>query len=311
MKAINWCGVFLFNCMVISCHKNLEKEIQGKYFFNWTTNSSSSFMLLNFINDSLDAHDYSDFVHRGNFQIREDSLFLYLNDLNKIAYKIVKLDAFELHLLDGSDTLSYRKVPQEAYQEIQAYSLVGLHTGQFVDTFVDPSFIHYYKTDNQVRIRLNDVIKDYDDIGSFLEPGHSHKFPDVYCILGQGINVTDLYRLYQELSYSGSRKAILITAKSGNNRFEIFEDNFGLISGTEWYSMNIDTGFYKRHPELVLKLSSLSDISDSTFRKTEEPYLIQIDRHVPLVTYIEIKEKLNGIRKQNGIRFQFIVPGID
>ncbi|MHB1277432.1 MAG: hypothetical protein ACYC1Q_03475 [Bacteroidia bacterium] len=311
MKAIYFCGVFLLNCIMISCHENLEKEIQGKYFFNWTTNSSSSFFLLNFTNDSLDAHDYGDFVHYGNFQIRDDSLILYLNDLNEIGYKIVKLDAFELHLLDGSDTLSYRKVPQEAYQEIQVYSLVGLHTGQFVDTFEDPSFIHYYKTDNQVRIRLNDAIKDYDDIGSFLEPGHSHKFPEVYCMIGQGIYVSDLYRLYRELSSSGYRKAILITAKSGKNRFEIYEDKFGFVSGSDWYSINIDTALYRSHPELVLHLSSFSDISDSTFRKKDDPYLIQIDPQVTLNVYIQIKEKVKQIATQKGIKFQFIVPGND
>lgn len=312
MKAIYWPIAFLCSCHFLSCKQNIEKEIEGAYRLNWYDKlPTACFYEIDLHTDSIETRDLFDFKENGRYLVHNDSLYFFVNGMEPIGYKIILLDTNYLKLLDGFDTLVYQKWPKEYLCSAEAYQLAGIQTNRFIDTLKHFSLIHFYKKENRIRIRLNDALKGFEDIRPYVESDHGGRFEPLCCMIGQGIQVSDLYLLYQELAVSGYSKTTLILAKSGKNRFEIFEDKFGLVSGSDLYSMNIDTTFYKNHPELVLNLSSLSDISDSTFHKLDDPYLIQIDPHVPLNTYIQIKEKVKKLAEQNGAKFQFIVPGID
>ncbi len=316
MKGIYW-FVLSISLTQIGCRPSLKKETQGVYLHYYTGNSSTVFGELHLLEDSLYTHDVFMFAQSGSYEVDDDSLYLILENLGQIAYKITKIDNEIWVLQNGPDSLIYHKVTFDYYRSLQlarieSYKLANIHTRIFLDTLdAGHSLIHFYRAGDSTKIRLNDATKDFEDIPVFLEPGHSRVRSPVYCMIGEGITVNDLYQLYHELARSNYNKTTLILAKSGKNRFEIFEDKFGLVSGSYWYSLNIDTAFYKNHPELLLHPSSLSDISDSTFQKLDDPYLIQIDQQVTLNVYIQIKEKVKKLAEQNGAKFQFIVPGID
>lgn len=296
--------------LAFSCTPSIEKEIRGLYFFQFGTNSTDNFYSLYFGKDSLVVGDYFDYDQLGNYQIRKDSVFFFLNGLDVIAYKIAKLDDEQLCLVEGFDSLYYSRIPTEWNRTIPfyPYELSGIHTGNFIDSIRNFSTIHYFKMDGRARIRLNDAMKNLEDLEPFLEPGHSGLRAPIYCLIGEGITVFDLYQLYEQLAQIGLTKTTLVLAKSGKNRFEIFEDRIGFVSGSPMFDLNVDTNEVKNS---LITLNSFTEVSDSNFSQMGRLYYVKINSDISLMEYIKIKEKLKTIVPEEAIKIDFLIPSLN
>ncbi len=309
---------FVFSFLILASYRPITGEdIQG----DWATfeyNENIAFWRVSFKKDKIELTDNYTFKETGKYQIENGVLKIQLDRDNLLLEtKFQHLDSSSFSIFEN---LTFSKVK---HCDIEAYKLIGIPTNQILS--VNEYFsniLHFYISEkNEIKIRTGEAMIDYDALSETLPLSIYSKKEywnwsrRVSILIGEGITLKNLQKLYFHLGILNYTQVWLGTKKTGISDFHIFKDTIehqwweGIEKHPFWDSQTpppppTSLEFTSKKAFLEKGGTEIGITSKTDFEKIDklsetERYLISIDSNLSIENYIDLKKRLQEKRKTN------------
>lgn len=296
----------------LACKEITKVDIKGNWIVAPNGSREPKFWEINFKEDSVELIDYNFFKEVGKYQIENEIIRIQLErDDLLIETKIKNLEVDTLVIFDS---LAYYRNIGITFSNFDEYKLIGISTDKFLSKENDLfHLIHFYKSDNEIKIRCADKNASFEDIHLFLEGSHSK--PKVLLFIGQGVNLKDLQRIYYRLASAGPLEIWLGTKKEGFLDTHIFKDKIEIWwDDLEFHLQNLkipqpppppppneftSKEEYLKNGGYNVEILDKNDLTKIEKLLPNGKYVISIDSNISIEDYFELKQKLNEKRKLN------------
>lgn len=296
-----------------SCNQITNDDIKGNWLLEPSGYGYPDFWEIEFKENSVELIGENLFKEFGKYQIKNGHLEIELKrDDLKFETQIQILEDDTLVIFDS---LKYHRKTESSWSTFEQYELIGIPTNKYLSK--EGRYfgcIHFYKSkENKKIVRVGDHIVMLEQFPRFLNQIQSIHKPLI--LIGQGITLKDLKILFYCLVSNGPPKVILGTKRYGLSDTHIFKDEIEI-----WWDdleSQLATSRIPQPPpppppiEFTSKKEFLKNggkeiiIDDKKAirklenLKTKKRYVISIDSNLTIEDYIQIKKKVNEMRKSN------------
>ncbi len=252
---------------------------------------------LDFEGDSLILTDGNNFRYQIRYQIIDDSIVMFFT--NECIRKL----EFNFH----SDSIIYigtgkfYEFPNDFQSVVKPYELIDYKTDEILIDSSYSSIIHLVKIGGQVKVILNDITTDLENIPDFLETSHGTLSP-LILYLGKGLEFSDLVEAYSWIELSNIHKVTLVTGNECFDKFYIVKDFISIDNSLieEFFKKEnipplppppVDSTGIERQ---VIGIRNQTDFGKLLNIKDSTKYLILVDSQLDLLEYLEILGKIRG-----------------
>ncbi len=285
--------------ILFSCLQKRIESLDGSWRLDYNGQIESPFspIELYFEGDSLTLIDGNNFKHHIRFQIIDDSIEMFFSNES-----IQKLE-FSFH----SDSVisigagKFYKFSNDLRNNVKPYELIDYKTDEILIDSPYSSIIHLVKIDGEVKVILNDITTDLENIPEFLVTSHGTP-PSLLLYLGKGLEFNDLIEAYMWIKISNTHKVTLVTGNDCFDEFYIVKDFIPIDDSLmEEFLKNenippfpplpVDNSETKRQ---IIRIKNQTDFEKLLNKNDSSRYLIQVDNQLDLLDYLKLTEKLRG-----------------
>ena len=310
---------FLLLFLSFSCNPISQDDLEACWRVDYDLNESQIlFHEICFQHNQVNLIDSYTFKQKKNYELNAPQLLMY-SGKDTFNYEITRL---EKDTLEMNGCRYYR---QEIFtSNLESFNLIDIKTDrllrqELVFSKTPNNVIHFYKSNENIKIRLGYNNASFDDLPLFLENRNHYK---IILFLGEGITLKDLKRIYYHIASERTYKVKLILKNDGINDFHYFLDRF------HFFEEEINNYFnefdIKRPPppppvDFMLNKEDflqqgqeikINQVSDSIYLETMKKdihYLISINSDLSIEDYIRFKTQLYQKIKANKLRITSII----
>jgi len=252
---------------------------------------------LYFEGDSLILIDGNNFKHHIRYQIIDDSIEMFFSSesIRKLQF------SFHSDSIISIGTSKFHKFPNDFRDNVKPYELIDYKTDEVLIDSSNSSIIHLVKIDGEVKVILNDISTDLENIPEFLETSHGTP-PPLILYLGKGLEFNDLVEAYLRIELSITHKVTLVTGNDCFDEFYIVKDYLSVHDSLMEDFLNkenippspplpVDN---KEKERRIIVFKNRADFDKILNTNDSTKYLVQVDSHIDLLDYLELTEKLRG-----------------
>ncbi len=306
--------LLLFSIVLIlfNCSKKIDaKDLQGVWWSSGNNESKGFYPELVFDNDSIVIINNFGMPHFGKYLLKYDSIFMKIDNASlglNINYK--KQDS-TLNI-NGENYWKRYNTLQKKQKKIHLINLKSKNEIH-IDS-LNGSILKAIKNNKgELKVILNDKTTNINEIPNFMirctDGKNYYLKPNI--IIGSGINLTDLKKIYIELFNVNYTIIRLLTYENFqsqsfyyyNKKIAFFRDEISINIPPSEFDLYKKEFIQKFNPKL------LSIKSKSDFKKLKEiipntRYLISIDINLPIKDYLHLTQELNSIKKVKKVKIR-------
>ena len=267
--------------------------------------------------DSFRAVSFDLFIESGSLLYFRDSVEFRFNSGRTVRAGLYFTDSSIL--LDS--WVQYQPIPQEGEEYrcygLEEYPLIEYKTGMTKEAGGMVAIIQMVHHGERLRIRLNDVYKEVEDIWPFLEPGHSRRKYEPVVLIGKGSTVKELNQVLLQIQKANIRKAFLVTSQQKYFLWEGVPVRVGglwSVKGNPYFSEDDPNQWFfrlNRKNHTGKRTEVFISPGQESFPKHLDPSYpvwVQVSENTSMRTYLDVMMEIDGLRKQGYSIFDGVVP---
>ena len=291
-------NIFILILIIIlgACEQDKIINLTGYWRLDYSEQVENTFFPyeLRFNGDTLYMTDGNNFKHKTFYSIENDTLEVNFSNGNKLKVKFQNISDSSIVF----DKVKFRRFPSEYSTFVQSYDLVNIKTTKILLEDSNVPVIHLIKVHKKIKVILNDVTSDLNDIPNFLDC-NSCAQSSLYLYIGKGIEFGDLVEAYKWVQLSGINHVFLIIGNKTYEKFYTLEDYININESlmNEFIKQIKTSSLTPRLPKIdfggrvAIRINNSDDFSKLMTIKDSSDYLILIGSQIELVKYFELIER--------------------
>lgn len=312
--------ILLFFVIIFSCSTKIDKkDIQGTWYWNHKENDNNNLGEIVIKNDSITLFDYLDFVKKGTFKIKKDSIIIILKDeviSKKVAVTYSSIILNSTYFKKSYEEDIEHKENNKEYELINIKSDIQL-TAENLSHYQGEFLLH--KENDSIKFRFwnkNTSIWEY----IYSIPVHFEKIGHI-ALLGKNLTLKEIKRVFLEMNYYNIRDLKFVTKIDfKKNKYDVFfvridawdkevneyltENKFEKHNNHNFPENYSKERYIIENSPLLLKIKSKNDFTKLDNAKNNTTYLISININLPIDDYLFLHQKINKVRKNKNLKIR-------
>ncbi len=296
-----------------SCQDQFDPQKYGNTWFpDYEQDGYSAQPFIKFNKDSIHFIDIFDYHTVRKYEVKNGSIHIEHGDSTIIKSfefsskdsTLVIADKRYLYYPDYyplEDDIRYQLIGLESPLKATAEELHRYETG-----------FHLIRTNDTVNVKLNDRLKPFDDIPEFVMNTSPHfDLLGNVIYVGKGIQLQDVIHAYYQLASVNQLKVVLVTNFDlATGLYNIQFDRIDILNEQRdkyfvpqhlevpHFEINNRTFYLEKYDPIIIKVNSKREFSKLDEINLSRNHLISINENLDLIDYLNLKQKIQGIRKR-------------